>query len=149
MNHFKGLNVMTVVVTSLVLTAPVFAADAPAAAPAAASTRAQYLEALQAKLDHAARRANQPTSEGSAVVGLRGSKKESASKQLYWKGKKGDIAVAPEEIKSFRAAVEQARAGKTTEAVSALKTFQEKYPTSALLPDVQETIAQLSDPAKP
>ncbi len=128
----------------------VFAAEAPAATstPASvattASARAQYLEELQTKLDHAARRSNQPTSEGSAVVGLRGSKKESASKQLYWKGKKGDVAVAPEEIKAFRSAIEQARAGKNPEAVVALKTFSEKYPTSALLPDVQEAISQLS-----
>src|SRR5947209_6407359 len=83
-------------------------------------TRAQYLQELQLKLDHAAHRANQPNAEGSTVAGLRGSKQESGSKQLYWKGKEGRTPVAPEEIKAFRAAVEQARAGKDAEAQAAL-----------------------------
>jgi len=112
-------------------------------------TQAQYLEQLQAKLDHAARRANKPSSEGSSVVGLRGSQQEAASKQLYWKGKKGQETVAPEEIKAFRAAVEQARSGRNADAITSLKAFQEKYPKSALLPDVQETLARLSETPKP
>jgi TolA-binding protein len=111
-------------------------------------TQAQYLEQLQVKLDHAARRASQPNSEGSSVVGLRGAKQESASKQLYWKGKTGPEAVAPDEIKAFRAAVEQARTGRNADAITSLKAFQEKYPKSALLPDVQETLARLSETPK-
>ncbi len=110
---------------------------------------AQYLEQLQTKLDHTARRVNQPGSEGSSVVGLRGSKQESASKQLYWKGKQGRESVTPEEIRAFRSAVEQARAGKNADAVTSLKAFQEKYPKSALLPDVQETLAHLNTPTNP
>jgi TolA-binding protein len=109
----------------------------------------QYLEELQTKLDHAARRANQPTAEGSSVVGLRGSKQEAASKQLYWKGKKGKTAVTPEEVKEVRDAVELARAGKSSEAVASLKAFEEKYPKSALLPDVQEAISRLNAGATP
>jgi TolA-binding protein len=104
---------------------------------------------VRTKLDHTARRVNQPTSEGSAVVGLRGSKQEAASKQLYWKGKEGKVTVAPEEVKEFRSAVEQAQAGKNDEAVAALKAFQEKHPKSALLPDVQETLAKLSATPQP
>ena len=107
-------------------------------------TTAQYLEQLQIKLDHAARRMNQPGAEGASVVGLRGAKQDSPSKQLYWKGKQGKAAVTPDEIKSFRAAIEQARAGKNAEAVAALKMFQEKYPKSALLPDVQEALNHLA-----
>jgi TolA-binding protein len=103
----------------------------------------QYLEELQTKLDHTARRANQPTAEGSSVVGLRGTKQEAASKQLYWKGKKGKVPVTTDEVKDFRSAVEQAQAGKTAEATASLKTFEEKYPKSPLLPDVQETLSRL------
>ncbi len=106
-------------------------------------TTAQYLEEMQTRLDHAARRANKPTSEGSSVVGLRGAAQESASKQLYWKGRQGTEVVTPDEVKLFRSAIEQARVGKTAEATTSLKSFQEKYPKSALLPDVNETLAKL------
>ena len=110
---------------------------------------AQYLEQLQTKLDHMARRVNQPGSEGASVVGLRGTKQESASKQLYWKGKKGKTQVTPDEVKAYRTAVEQARAGKTADAIAGLKAFQEKYSKSALLPDVNETLVRLNAAPKP
>jgi TolA-binding protein len=107
-------------------------------------TLAQYLQQLQTKLDHTARRANQPTSEGASVVGLRGAKQEAASKQLYWKGKKGKHRVTTDEVKTFRAAVDEANAGRTQEAILGLKAFQEKYPKSALMPDVNEALARLA-----
>ena len=110
---------------------------------------AHYLEQLQTRLEHTARRVNRPTSEGSSVVGLRGAQQESASKQLYWKGQKGKTTVTPEEVKAFRAAVEQARAGKNTDAIAALKTFQEKYPQSALGPDVHDALGRLSATSQP
>lgn len=103
----------------------------------------QFLDQLQVKLDHSARRANQPTATGSSVVGVRGSKQEPLSKQLYWKGKKGPAAVTPDEVKAFRSAIEQAQAGKTSDAVASLKAFQEKYPKSVLVPDAKETIGVL------
>ncbi len=103
-------------------------------------TNAAYLQELQTKLDHVARRANQPTSTGSSVAGLRGSKQEPASKQLYWKGKTTDAPVSIEEVKMFRTAVEEARVGKTDQATATLKSFLEKYPKSSLKPDVEETI---------
>lgn len=103
-----------------------------------------YLEQLQAKLEHTARRANQPTASGSSVVGLRGSKQEPLSKQLYWKGKTGNAPVSPEEVKLLRTAVEQSRAGQNAEAVTTLKSFQEKYPKSALNADAEETLRLLS-----
>jgi TolA-binding protein len=102
-----------------------------------------YLEQLQMKLDHAAQRANQPTSGTSNTVGVRGAPQQPMSKQLYWKGKKGAATPAPEEIRQFRAAIEQARAGQTAEAVAALKLFTEKYPKSPLLADAQETLRVL------
>src|SRR5688572_9329447 len=102
------------------------------AAKAPAST---YLETLQTKLDHVARRANQPTSSGSSVAGLRGSKQEPVSKQLYWKGKVAETPVSIEEVKMFRSAVEVARAGKRDEAITSLKEFIEKYPQSGLKAD--------------
>lgn len=103
-----------------------------------------YLEALQVKLDHAARRANQPASGSTSVIGLRGSKQEPLSKQLYWKGKQGPEPVSPDEIKEFRAAVEQAKAGQTAEASSALKTFLTTHPQSPLKTDAQETLKILT-----
>lgn len=105
----------------------------------------QYLEHLQVKLDHTAQRVNQPTSGGSSVVGLRGSKQESASKQLYWKGKDGKVPVAPDEVKLYRKAVDEATAGKKADSITSLNMFMEKYPKSALMPDVQETMHRLND----
>lgn len=106
----------------------------------------KYLEQLQLKLEHTARRANQPTATGSSVVGLRGTKQEPMSKQLYWKGKQGPAPVTPEEVRSFRSAIEQAQAGQIAEAISALKAFQEKYPNSSLAGEARESIDMLSAP---
>ena len=103
-----------------------------------------YLAQLQLKLDHTAQRVNQPTTAGSSVVGLRGSKAEPLSKQLYWKGKEKRGSVSIEELRMFRTAVEQARAGQRMEAASALKSIQEKFPESVLRPDVDETLRVLS-----
>src|SRR5689334_19081138 len=89
-----------------------------------AAKTSDYLENLQIKLEHTAQRANQPGASGSSVIGLRGSKQEPLSKQLYWKGKKGNEPVSLEEVKSLRSAVEQARAGQKTEAIEALKKFE-------------------------
>jgi TolA-binding protein len=138
------MNQLIKVLTGVALSA-LFAFKASYAEEKKPETTAQYLERLQTRLDHAARRGNQPTSEGSSVVGLRGSKQEASNKQLYWKGKKGKVAVAPEELRSYRAAVEEARGGKNTEAIASLKAFQEKYPNSALRPDVDETLKRLSE----
>jgi TolA-binding protein len=99
-----------------------------------------YLEQLQVKLDHTAQRANQPTSEGSSVIGLRGSKQEPISKQLYWKGKAGPTPVTPEEVKMLRTAIEEAQAGQKDQAQEMLKSFIEKYPKSALKEDAQDTL---------
>ena len=111
--------------------------------PKAASEVSAYLEQLQVKLEHTARRVNQPTSSGSSVVGLRGSKQESSATTLYWKGKTTAEPVSTDEVKLFRSAVEQARAGQKTQAVAALQSFKEKYPKSALMPDVDETLKRL------
>jgi TolA-binding protein len=114
----------------------------PAAAPA--KDTPHYLKELQVKLEHAAKRANQPTATGSNVIGVRGSKQEPLSKQLYWKGKAAPPAVTPDEVKVFRSAVEQAQAGRTDEAVTALNAFIQQYPNSSLLPDAKEALARLS-----
>jgi len=112
--------------------------------PKTAPDLAAYLEQLQVKLDHAAQRANQPSSTGSSVVGLRGSKQEPVSKQLYWKGKPINAPVSPDEVKMFRTAVEQAQAGKTAEATVTLKSFEEKYPQSGLKSDADDTLKMLA-----
>ena len=103
-----------------------------------------YLDQLQTKLDHAAQRANQPNAGGSNVIGLRGSKQEPLSKQLYWKGKTGAAPVTPEEVKMFRTAIEQAKAGQKEVAVATLKSFVQKYPSSGLKGDADDTLQMLS-----
>src|SRR5256885_1681577 len=80
-------------------------------------TLSSYLDQLQVKLEHTAQRVNQPNAGGSSVVGLRGSKQEPISKQLYWKGKIGKTIVTPEEVKMFRTAVEEAKAGQKDTAI--------------------------------
>ena len=63
-------------------------------------------------------------------MGLRGAKQTTGAAPLYWKGKETKVPVTPDEIKLFRVAVEQARAGQKTDAVATLKTFQTTYPHS-------------------
>ncbi len=117
------------------LTAPLVAEEA-----AQPQEVTKYLDQLQAKLEHTAQRNNQPNSAGSSVIGVRGTKQEPLSRQLYWKGKPGKETVSAEEIRVFRAGVEQARAGRKNEAISTLKSFEEKYPKSPLRVDAQKTI---------
>ncbi len=106
---------------------------------------ASYLDEMQVKLEHTAQRANEPTSSGSSVVGLRGSKQEPISKQLYWKGKTGSTPVTPEEVKMFRTAIEEAKASQKDQASATLKSFLEKYPKSGLSGDAQDTLKLLAE----
>src|SRR5688572_10753931 len=112
--------------------------------PAPAQNLSSYLSQLQIKLEHTAKRANQPTSSGSNVVGLRGSKQDPASKQLYWKGKTAEATVTPEEVKIFRTAIEQAQAGQKDQATGTLKMFREKYLHSPLKGEVEDTLKLLA-----
>jgi hypothetical protein len=125
--------------TTLTLASLARAEDAKPAQDVAA-----YLNQLQVKLEHSAQRANQPTSSGSSVIGLRGSKQEPVSKQLYWKGKTGPTPVTPDEVKMFRGAIEEAQAGKNDQAMSTLKSFVEKYPKSGLKSDAEDTLKLLA-----
>jgi hypothetical protein len=101
-----------------------------------------YLDQLQVTLDHAAQRLNQPTAGGTSVTGLRGSQQTGGAAPLYWKGNDKKV-VTPDEIKLFRSAVEEARAGQKIDAVATLKIFETTYPQSALKPDVEETLQRL------
>ena len=121
-----------------------WAAEAPASTDVA-----RYLEDLQVKIEHSAQRANQPTSSGTSVIALRGSKQIPISKQLYWKGKDGGAVLSPDEIKPFRQAIAEAREGKTETAVASLKAFIDHYPKSPLIPDAQETLRLLTPPQPP
>ena len=109
-----------------------------------AQSLSAYLDQLQVKLEHTAQRANQPSAGGSSVVGLRGSKQEPVSKQLYWKGKTISSPVTPEEVKIFRTAIEEAQAGQKDKAVTTLQGFVEKYPKSGLNGDVEDTLKLLA-----
>lgn len=123
----------------------VLSAGAAEPAPEAPDVQA-YLASLQTKLDHAARRANQPTAGGSSVIGLRGSKKEASgapsAKSLYWKSTE-PAPPTVDEIKELRAAVALAQNGQTSEAKSALAAFKKKYPASALTADADEALRRL------
>ncbi len=113
-----------------------------------APDNAAALEQIQIKLDHTAQRMNQPTNQGSSVVGLRGSKQEPLSKQLYWKGKSDAAPVTPDEVKALRSALAQAKAGKKEVAATALQSFITTYPKSGLVPDAKDALALVS-PSKP
>ena len=139
------MNQAAILLISLVLVIPnSWAEDAKTA-----NTLAAALDQLEIKLDHAAQRANQPTESGTNVIGLRGSKQEPLSKQLYWKGRSGNRPISSEEVKVFRDAIDQARAGKKAEASAALKSFLDRYPKSALKPDAEETLKLLPEPSHP
>jgi len=133
---------LLLLIGSLLLIPKSWADDAKAPAD-----QASYLEQLQLKLDHAAQRANQPSTEGSSVIGLRGSKQESGSRQLYWKGKAGVAPVSTAEIIELRTAIEKARAGNNDGAIASLKTFLEKHPKSALKNDAEQTLKIISPAA--
>jgi TolA-binding protein len=135
----------TTVLLALLVLAPYGWSDGPAPI----QDLSAYLEQLQLKLDHTAQRANQPSSQGSSVVGLRGSKQEPVSKQLYWKGKTGRVAVTPDEVKMFRTAIEQAKAGQKDQATVTLQTFIAKYPKSGLRGDADDTLKMLASAAPP
>jgi len=135
--------------TSFFLTILLWAPILRAESSKPSETLAAYLDQLQIKLDHAAQRANQPTESGTNVIGLRGSKQEPLSKQLYWKGRAGTRPVSTDEVKAFRDAIDEARAGKKAEASAALKSFLDKYPKSALKPDAEDSLKLLSDPSHP
>ncbi len=105
-----------------------------------------YLAQLELQLNHIAQRANQPAAWGTSVVGLRGSKQEPVSKQLYWKGKKTSAPESTDEIRMFRTALDLAKAGQRPAALATLKSFEEKYPKSSLRSDADETIQRLSVP---
>ena len=139
---------MIVVLLGIFVFGPMGRAEEP---NPAAPDLAAYLDKLQVKLEHTAQRANQPSATGSSVVGLRGSKQEPVSKQLYWKGKVGNTPVSPEEVKLFRTAIEQAKAGQKDQATATLKSFIEKYPKSGLKGDADDTLQLLASaaPSKP
>ncbi len=108
------------------------------------------LEQLRIKLDHMAQRSNQPGAAGGTnVVGVRGTRKGKNTNDLYWKGRRKANAATPAEIKWLRAAVEDAHAGKKSEAITSLKAFKEKYPKSPLLADADETLRLLGEPETP
>ena len=119
-------------------------AGAEEATPKPAPELSNYLNQLQLKLDHAAQRANQPNASGSSVIGLRGSKQEPISKQLYWKGRAGNTPISPEEVKTFRTAIEEAQAGQTEKAAAGLQAFLAKYPKSGLKEDAEDTLKRLT-----
>jgi hypothetical protein len=126
-----------------------WAEDSKPATPPVRPDLSTYLDQLQVKLEHTAQRTNQPNATGTSVVGLRGSKQEPVSKQLYWKGKTGPQPVTPEEVKIFRTAIEQAKANKKDDAAANLKSFLEKYPKSGLRGDAEDTLKLLLASAPP
>ena len=125
-----------VILASLLVAAPTARAE-EAKAP---QDLTAYLDQLQTKLDHSAQRLNH-SSPSSQPVPL--------SQKLYWKGRTGPMPVSAEELKTLRAAVDQAKSGKKEEAIAGIQSFLDKYPQSALKPDADETLKRLSETPHP
>jgi hypothetical protein len=89
-----------------------------------------FLQQLSIKLDLAAAR------ESNSFDQQKGS-------ELYWKDNRPRPASLPE-IKMLRGAVEEAKNGKSAEAVKSLNAFKEKYPDSPLRPDADAALKKLS-----
>jgi hypothetical protein len=82
---------------------------------------------------------------------VRGAKEDSQAK-LYWKGKKGEEAVAENELKEFQDIVGYLEKDDKKSAVDGCEKFMKEFPDSALIPDVKKTLdmvkADVKEPGK-
>jgi TolA-binding protein len=82
------------------------------------------------------------TAEITAVGGVRGAK-DSTTEGLYWKGEDKKIEIADDEMTAFRAALEEAVAGKRDEAAAKFDRFAQVYPKSILKDDARRALEEL------
>ena len=73
--------------------------------------------------------------------GVRGTR-DSSSEGLYWKGEDRK-EITDDEVRIFRAALENASAGKRHEAATQFGTFVQLYPNSLLKADALRSIEEL------
>jgi TolA-binding protein len=100
-------------------------------------TIVEWLKSMQRKIDQIVPKKTIPVSTG--VAGVRGAKEDTQVK-LYWKGKKGEEAVAEEELACFRKGLDLASNGDNPGAARELEAFMKQYPDSALIPDAKKTL---------
>jgi len=101
------------------------------------SSLADWLKAVQKKIDKIVPKKIQPLSTG--IAGMRGTK-EDASIKLYWMGKKIDEPVTEEEMSEFKKGIDLAVRGDRPDAVKVFQEFMKQYPDSALIPDAKKTL---------
>lgn len=77
-----------------------------------------------------------------AAGGVRGSLAD--ADDVYWKGEAAQMAIDEDELTAFTKAVELVDTGKTDDAKAAFAGFVKKYPDSALRPDAEAALAQLT-----
>jgi TolA-binding protein len=82
------------------------------------------------------------TTEVTAVGGVRGAK-DSAAEGLYWRGEEKQIDIANAEVTAFRAALDDAAAGKRDEATTKFIQFAQIYPKSPLKEDALRAAEEL------
>ena len=97
----------------------------------------EWLKVIQRKIDQMVPK--KAVSLTTGVAGVRGAKEDSRSR-LYWKGKKGNEAVAEEELAEFKEGLDCAVKGDRARAAQVLEEFLKQYPDSPLVPDVKKTL---------
>lgn len=78
-----------------------------------------------------------------AVAAVRGDEASDPT-PLYWKGGRSEGPVKQNEVDEFNAALDLAIQGNKEDAEQKLKQFASQYPESPLLPEVNQTLVQLS-----
>jgi TolA-binding protein len=100
---------------------------------------AGFWDGLKGKIEKLAPK--KKTAETTAVGGVRGTK-DSSSEGLYWKGEDRK-EVTDDEVMAFRAALDDASAGKRHEAAAQFGSFLQLYPNSLLKADTLRAIEEL------
>ncbi|MBI5242674.1 MAG: hypothetical protein HY922_03190 [Elusimicrobia bacterium] len=143
--------VIGAVLLSLVIAAPVFAAESAPEKPAqAAKPKAKsglkWFKQLMQGLQKSAVEGHHRKVRISAVASVRGEPQEK-SKGLYWKGSLSEKQAAQydKERQEFAAAVELIIAGKLDEGGAKLDAFEGDHPKSKLLKEVQDARRKLQD----
>jgi TolA-binding protein len=100
---------------------------------------AGFWDGLKGKIEKLAPK--KKITETTAVGGVRGTR-DSSSEGLYWKGEDRK-EITDDEVRTFRAALENASAGKRDEAATQFGTFVQLYPNSLLKADALRSIEEL------
>ena len=100
---------------------------------------AGFWDGLKGKIEKLAPK--KKTTETTAVGGVRGTR-DSSSEGLYWKGEDRK-EITDDEVRTFRAALDNASAGKRHEAAAQFGTFVQLYPNSLLKADALRSIEEL------